>query len=80
LDANTRTEVDALLLPQHALRELLQRMPQLWRHIAELAFDDMELALAGCADLLLPRRRRRQAGLLWGRWLPVPWLPSGSCD
>lgn len=66
LDALALTHVECLLLPQRPMRALLQDHPQLWRHIAEIAFDDMNAAIAGCADILQHDPLKRLAAmLLW---------------
>jgi CRP/FNR family transcriptional regulator, cyclic AMP receptor protein len=66
LNARATTVVDALLLPEAALHALLDQHPQLWRHIAELAYLDMASALGGCGDLLIYAPRQRLAAvLLW---------------
>jgi CRP-like cAMP-binding protein len=55
-----------LLLPQRAMHALLQAHPELWRHIAEIAFDDMNAAVTGCADILQNDALKRLAAvLLW---------------
>lgn len=71
--ARERSEI--IFVPQHAISAIVQEMPSLWLHFAELATEQLVWALRGYAELMHLSPRARIASRLHG--YSFPWGGGG---
>lgn len=72
--ARERSEI--IFVPQHAISAMVQEMPSLWLHFAELATEQLVWAVRGYAELVRLNPRARIASRLHG--YSFPWGGGGA--
>lgn len=71
--ARERSEI--IFVPQHAISAMVQEMPSLWLHFAELATEQLVWAVRGYAELVRLSPRAQIASRLYG--YSFPWGGGG---
>ena len=72
--ARERSEI--IFVPQHAVSAMVQEMPSLWLHFAELATEQLVWAVRGYAELIRLSPRAQIASRLHG--YTFPWGGGGA--